>query len=90
MAGGISCQPARSAGSAEHCAFACCWPRFFSSFNASADSADQIRADRSGPSPEEFEAILVGADGQVKFRSMRPVSVRYVIDLIDRVPLRIE
>nr|WP_244423825.1 DUF4174 domain-containing protein [Rhizobium sp. CF122] len=49
-----------------------------------------MRADRSGPSPEEFEAILVGADGQVKFRSMRPVSVRYVIDLIDRVPLRIE
>ncbi|WP_246718048.1 DUF4174 domain-containing protein [Rhizobium sp. BK060] len=77
--------------SAEHCAFACCRPRFFSSFNASADiGADQIRADRSGPSPEEFEAILVDADGQVKFRSMRPVSVQYVIDLIDKVPLRIE
>jgi len=63
----------------------------FSSFEASADiSADEIRADLSGPSPEEFEAVLVGADGQVKFRSMRPVSMQHLIDLIDRVPLSIE
>jgi hypothetical protein len=59
----------------------------FSSFEASSDiSADQIRADLNGPSPEEFEAILVGVDGVVKFRSRLPVSVQHVIDLIDRLP----
>lgn len=59
----------------------------FSSFEPSADiSADQIRADLNGPSPEEFEAILVSPDGAIKFRSPRPVSVQHVIDLIDGLP----
>jgi hypothetical protein len=35
---------------------------------------------------QEFEAILVGVDGVVKFRSRLPVSVQHVIDLIDRLP----
>ncbi|MDP9812298.1 hypothetical protein J2W42_005168 [Rhizobium tibeticum] len=59
----------------------------FSSFEACADiSADQIRADLNGPSPEEFEAILVGPDGAIKFRSGRPVSVQHVVETMDRLP----
>ncbi|CCM78170.1 DUF4174 domain-containing protein [Rhizobium mesoamericanum] len=44
--------------------------------------ADVIRHDLNGPSPEEFEAVLVDREGAVVLRSTKPVSLPYLLDLI--------
>lgn len=38
--------------------------------------------------PRDFMVVLVGKDGQVKYRKPNPVTVREIIRLIDRTPLR--
>ncbi|NMN74329.1 DUF4174 domain-containing protein [Rhizobium sp. 57MFTsu3.2] len=58
----------------------------FDSLDIAADiGADDVRNDREGPSPDEFEAILVDPNGITKFRSNQPVSVPYLAGLVDRL-----
>lgn len=38
--------------------------------------------------PRDFMVVLLGKDGQVKYRKPHPVTVREIIRLIDRMPLR--
>lgn len=38
--------------------------------------------------PRDFQFVLIGKDGQVKYRKPDPVSVREILRLIDRMPLR--
>jgi hypothetical protein len=40
--------------------------------------------------PRDFQFVLIGKDGQVKYRKPDPVSVREIIRLIDRMPLRLQ
>ena len=40
--------------------------------------------------PRDFQLVLIGKDGQVKYRKPDPVSVREIIRLIDRMPLRLQ
>lgn len=48
----------------------------FSSLDSPLDiSADDIRSDLNGPSPEEFEAVLVDKQGHVILRSPTPVEL---------------
>jgi len=51
--------------------------------------ADEVRNDLDGPSPEEFEAVLIDPRGTVQFRSAEPVSVPFLIGAIDRLPKEI-
>ncbi|OWW02425.1 hypothetical protein ATY81_22450 [Rhizobium sp. R72] len=48
--------------------------------------ADEIRNDLDGPSPEDFEAVLVDREGAVVFRSSRPINLPYLLDLISGSP----
>ncbi|MBW9117318.1 DUF4174 domain-containing protein [Rhizobium cauense] len=58
----------------------------FSSLETIVDiSADELRSELDGPSQEEFEAVLVNKAGKVTMRSKAPVSLPYVLDLIDRL-----
>lgn len=43
---------------------------------------------RSELRPRDFMFVLVGKDGEVKYRKPDPVSVREILRLIDRMPLR--
>ncbi|MEM8789724.1 MAG: DUF4174 domain-containing protein [Pseudomonadota bacterium] len=43
---------------------------------------------RSRFRPRGFNVLVLGKDGQVKYRKPNPVSVKEVIRLIDRMPLR--
>jgi hypothetical protein len=52
--------------------------------------ADDVRDDLEGPSPDEFEAILVDPNGITRFRSNQPVSVPYLVGLVDRIPKEIQ
>lgn len=36
----------------------------------------------------EFAVVVVGKDGEVKYRKPRPITVREVMRLIDRMPMR--
>ena len=40
--------------------------------------------------PRDFMFVLIGKDGEVKYRKPDPVSVREIIRLIDRMPLRLQ
>lgn len=43
---------------------------------------------RTALRPRGFQFVLIGKDGQVKYRKPDPVSVREIIRLIDRMPMR--
>ncbi|EPE96202.1 hypothetical protein RGCCGE502_21530 [Rhizobium grahamii CCGE 502] len=59
----------------------------FTSLDQAMDiEADDVRRDLEGPSPEEFEAVLIDPNGATKLRSQEPVSVPSLIDAIDRLP----
>ncbi|WP_431323332.1 DUF4174 domain-containing protein [Rhizobium sp. YTU87027] len=59
----------------------------FTSLDNPADiDADELRNDLHGPSPEEFEAVLVDREGAVVLRSSNPVSLPYLLDLINGCP----
>lgn len=63
----------------------------FDSLDTAADiGADDVRDDLEGPSPDEFEAILVDPNGITRFRSNQPVSVPYLVGLVDRIPKEIQ
>lgn len=49
--------------------------------------ADKLRTDAKVGN-DDFQVILVGKDGGVKFRSKDIVSVVEIFDLIDRMPMR--
>ena len=38
--------------------------------------------------PRDFMVVLVGKDGEVKYRKPSPVTVREIMRLIDRMPMR--
>ncbi len=38
--------------------------------------------------PRDFQFLLIGKDGEVKYRKPDPVPVRELVRLIDRIPLR--
>lgn len=58
----------------------------FSSLDSPLDiSADDLRGDLDGPSPEEFEAVLVDRDGAIVFRSAAPVQLNDVLTAIENV-----
>jgi hypothetical protein len=40
--------------------------------------------------PRDFMFVLIGKDGEVKYRKPDPVSVREIVRLIDRMPLRLQ
>ncbi|MBB3320128.1 hypothetical protein FHT77_006047 [Rhizobium sp. BK181] len=48
--------------------------------------ADEVRHDLDGPSPEEFEAVLIDPQGETKLRSREPVSVPFLTEAIGRLP----
>ncbi len=43
---------------------------------------------RSALHPRDFQFVLIGKDGQVKYRKPDPVPVREIMRLIDRMPMR--
>ncbi|WP_112321662.1 DUF4174 domain-containing protein [Oceanibium sediminis] len=49
---------------------------------------DEKTALRERFHPRDFMVVLVGKDGEVKYRKPDPVTVREIIRLIDRMPLR--
>ncbi len=62
----------------------------FTSLDIAADiGADEVSNDLDGPSSDEFE-VLVDLNGVLKFRSNQPVSVPYLVGLIDRLPKEIQ
>jgi hypothetical protein len=59
----------------------------FSSFDNPLEiSADDLRAELNGPSPEEFEAVLVDRDGAIIYRSPAPVEVFSLLETIRSLP----
>ena len=38
--------------------------------------------------PRDFRVLVIGKDGEIKYRKSNPVTAREVIRLIDRLPLR--
>ncbi|MSU91061.1 DUF4174 domain-containing protein [Rhodobacteraceae bacterium 2CG4] len=38
--------------------------------------------------PRDFSVLVLGKDGEVKYRKPQPITVREVLRLIDRMPLR--
>ncbi|QPH55138.1 DUF4174 domain-containing protein [Pontivivens ytuae] len=38
--------------------------------------------------PRDFQFVLIGKDGEVKYRKPDPVPIRELVRLIDRIPLR--
>ncbi len=59
----------------------------FSSLDNPVDiDVDDLRSDLNGPSPEEFEAVLVDRDGAVIFRSPLPVPVSAILSAIEIIP----
>ncbi|KRB49270.1 hypothetical protein ASE04_19065 [Rhizobium sp. Root708] len=61
----------------------------FSSLETPVDiSVDDLRADLNGPSPEDFEAVLVDRDGAVVFRSKAPVQLSAILSALDSVSNR--
>ncbi len=52
-----------------------------------AMSGDKLRADAKVGN-DDFQVLLVGKDGGVKFRSKEIVSDADIFDLIDRMPMR--
>lgn len=38
--------------------------------------------------PRDFNVLVIGKDGEVKYRKPNPITVREVIRLIDRMPMR--
>lgn len=53
---------------------------------ATAESRSLRR--RLGIGRKDFAVILVGKDGEEKFRSADPVSLQKICDLIDEMPMR--
>jgi len=63
----------------------------FTSLDIAADiGADDVRGDLNGPSPDEFEAVLVDLNGITRLRSKEPVSVPYVLAIMDRLSREIQ
>ncbi len=40
--------------------------------------------------PRGFSVVVIGKDGDVKYRKPRPVTVREISRLIDRMPMRVQ